>query len=158
MRKTSDKAKTLAGTARRDRRRPAPQGGSPPRMPRDLPQQLRPYWRQLTALLRDRLQPTDGAALRGFCEALWARQQAFSALQEGGVLTVDDRGQQRRSPAYMVWRQADASCRAFYAQFNMTPEARRLAGIADPAPAPSEFELFLQRGAQRRVAHDRGGT
>lgn len=124
--------------ARRDSA-PAPRPLGPPRPPGDLSPDERECWEQLAPELAHLglLTAMDWGAFRLACEAFGlaraARREMLRRTKTGRpdrrsraaeVLVRDRDGADRRSPAFIVWKQACEEYRRWCIEFGLTPSAR----------------------------------
>jgi P27 family predicted phage terminase small subunit len=111
-----------------------------PAPPRELPRAARRFWRRLVPGLVDRGQLTvlDMDQFAIYCDALAKLWQAAEALGFGPLLP-GRRDDVRTNPAWKVYRELQATCRALGADFGLTPGARNR--LADASGPPGELGI-----------------
>ena len=120
---------------------PKPTGGG--RMPADLPEEARPYWRQLAPRLRSvgLLTPIDVVAFGDLCLCLARTAEAELDVSARGLLIQGERGLVK-NPAIQIGRDYRAQAMRLMARFGMTPSDR--SGLAVGTAPPDEFTEFLK--------------
>jgi P27 family predicted phage terminase small subunit len=93
--------------------------------------------------------PSDVRLIVQLCQAMHMQDETWAKLMEDGLLTVDKThgGEQRKHPAFAMWRQATDMARQCMNLLGMSPAARariQEPGISDHDP----FEGYLRRRRQ----------
>lgn len=108
-------------------------GNYKPRMPAGLHAHGQRLWRAVVPVLSaaGTLTPLDQAGLETMCVAYAVAREAAEQLASDGGTHRDERGILRKHPAFQVWRDAQATFRAWANEFGLTPAARRNLPAAD---------------------------
>jgi P27 family predicted phage terminase small subunit len=117
-----------------------------PKPPTDLHGDALREWRRVAPQLErlGLLTGLDRAALSAYCWA-WARLLAAQrVLADSGVLVKQRGNRTVKNPAIQVARDAAAECRAWCAEFGMTPSARGRMALPD-RPGDDDLDTLLDR-------------
>lgn len=157
MRRKSEAEKTLAGTARADRRRRPVGGDGVPPMPRGLGQDKHAAraWRLVAQELAGVVAPVDGVALWLLVKHVSYAMQAAEQLEADGLM-VDDRrhgGQMVKHPAMQTFLWNSDRAAALLKSFGATPAGRAaLGGDFTGDDVPTLEEVLFGLGAT--MAHE----
>jgi P27 family predicted phage terminase small subunit len=120
-----------------------------PRMPRGLADDAKRLWRVIVPILAEngQLTPLDTAGLEALCQSYAAMSQAAGELARDGVTQIDHRGIRRKHPSFQIWRDGQATFRAWAGEYGLTPLARKSVPAATTKPMTliDEFNSFAEK-------------
>lgn len=150
---TPTAVKVLRGTAKASSKgEPAPARIEAPRVPYGvLGKDGQRLWNEIAPRLSRNglLTELDLPALAMMCAHYDAAMQAAREIRTNGVLSVDERGLLRKSPAVQILRDASAAFRAYADRFGMSPSARTRIAVDAARDEPSLAEIL--RGELKAV-------
>ncbi len=153
----SGAAKSLAGTARRDRTpktEPAERLLTAPRPPKHLSERAAREWRRLAPLVvgLGTMTAADFPALELLAATMATAAHASETIELEGLSTTTADGSKKSHPALRVLERARSQARALLADFGLNPRARQSLDIHPPQganpflirPQADPFDEFLR--------------
>lgn len=146
--------KRLTGTYRADRgvaKEADPDTAVKLRTPKGLSKHAAAFWRRYAADLAALGLATepDLPALQLMAMTWGIALDAAELVARDGLTRLDENSIERKHPAIQIFRDACQGYKQWATEFGMTPLARGRIDVSATAADPvSEFERFLQRGAE----------
>lgn len=134
-------------------------GGVKLHTPKELVEGARPYFRSLAGRAAEHgLTQADVPMLAQLATALWLADTAAAKLLDEGILTTDqahgDGTEQRKHPAFTIWRNAVSVADMLAKQFGLTPASRARLGLEEGDDEESLADVLFGEVAQQNRRGD----
>lgn len=114
-----------------------------PTAPADLAAEAKAEWDRIVPSLdaRGLLATVDRGVIASYCRA-WAHACVAETALESGLVRIDSNGEERKSPAWQIWREATALAAALAKELLLTPNARLRATMPEAGDGDKAKDLL----------------